>query len=91
MTSKTDTPFHLEEATIGQMHAAIKAGLATGGWSLRSGIGIVICQFLVSVSYCIRANGPYHARAKDARLWVIAYGRRTGESCRPMDTVSRGV
>lgn len=29
MTSKSDTPFRLEEATIGEMHAAIKAGQTT--------------------------------------------------------------
>ena len=34
----------------------IKAALHRGtGWSLVSGIGIVLCQFLVSISYCIRA------------------------------------
>lgn len=36
--------------------AAIKAGLRTAHWSLISGIGVVLCQFLVSVSYCIRAT-----------------------------------
>jgi len=36
--------------------AAIKATLKTGGWSLVSGLGIVMCQFLVSVSYAIRAT-----------------------------------
>ena len=35
--------------------AAIKAGLATAGWSLTGAIGIVLCQFLLSISYCIRA------------------------------------
>jgi molybdate transport system permease protein len=34
---------------------AIKAGLKTANWSMVSGIGIVLCQFLVSVSYSIRA------------------------------------
>jgi len=35
---------------------AVKRGLATANWSLISGIGIVLCQFLVSISYCIRAT-----------------------------------
>ena len=35
--------------------AAIKAALKRGNLSLVSGIGIVMCQFLVSISYCIRA------------------------------------
>ena len=34
----------------------IKAGLRSAEWSLASGIGIVICQFLMAVSYSIRAN-----------------------------------
>jgi molybdate transport system permease protein len=33
----------------------IRAGIERGGWSLDSALGIVLCQFLVSVSYCIRA------------------------------------
>jgi molybdate transport system permease protein len=35
---------------------SIKEALATGGWSLDSAIGIVLCQFLVSVSYSIRSS-----------------------------------
>lgn len=35
---------------------AIKAALSKGDWTLASGIGIVLCQFLVSISYCIRAT-----------------------------------
>jgi len=35
---------------------AIKAALSKGDWTLVSGIGIVLCQFLVSISYCIRAT-----------------------------------
>ena len=38
---------------LGEM---IKAGLKGAGWSLVSGIGIVLCQFLVSISYSIRAT-----------------------------------
>lgn len=34
----------------------IKAALEQGGWTLDSAIGIVLCQFLVSASYCIRAT-----------------------------------
>ncbi len=34
----------------------IKKGLRYGNWSLTSAIGIVLCQFLVSVSYAIRSN-----------------------------------
>ena len=34
---------------------AIRAGLRTAHWSMVSGLGIVLCQFLVSVSYSIRA------------------------------------
>ena len=34
----------------------IKAALSKGDWTLVSGIGIVLCQFLVSISYCIRAT-----------------------------------
>ena len=34
----------------------IKAALSKGDWTLASGIGIVMCQFLVSISYCIRAT-----------------------------------
>ena len=33
----------------------IKNLLKAADWSLISGIGIVLCQFLVSISYCIRA------------------------------------
>ena len=33
----------------------IKEMVESCGWSLTSGIGIVMCQYLVSVSYCIRA------------------------------------
>ena len=36
--------------------AAIKSALKTGNWSMVSAIGIVLCQFLVSVSYAIRAT-----------------------------------
>jgi len=36
--------------------AGIKQLLHTGGWSIISGIGIVLCQYLVSISYCIRAT-----------------------------------
>jgi molybdate transport system permease protein len=35
--------------------AGIKHLLHTGGWTLISGIGIVLCQYLISISYCIRA------------------------------------
>ena len=38
---------------VGEM---IKAGLRKGNWSLVSGIGIVLCQFLVSASYSVRAT-----------------------------------
>ena len=34
----------------------IKDLIEQGGWRLDSAIGIVLCQFLVSVSYCIRAT-----------------------------------
>jgi len=34
----------------------IKSAVERGGWTLDSAIGIVLCQFLVSVSYCIRAT-----------------------------------
>jgi molybdate transport system permease protein len=33
----------------------IKDALSLGGWSLDSAIGIVLCQFLISVSYSIRS------------------------------------
>jgi molybdate transport system permease protein len=36
--------------------SAIRAALAGAGWTLTGGIGIVMCQFLVSVPYCIRAT-----------------------------------
>jgi len=36
--------------------ATIKSALKTGNWSMVSAIGIVLCQFLVSVSYAIRAT-----------------------------------
>jgi molybdate transport system permease protein len=35
--------------------APIKEALSAGGVSLVSGIGIVMCQYLVSISYCIRS------------------------------------
>ncbi len=35
---------------------AIKESMRSAGWSLVSAIGIVLCQFLVSVSYSIRAT-----------------------------------
>ena len=35
---------------------AIRLAMKSGGWSMISGIGIVLCQFLVSVSYAIRAT-----------------------------------
>jgi len=38
---------------LGEM---VKAGMKTAGWSLMSAVGIVLCQFLVSVSYSIRAT-----------------------------------
>ncbi len=34
---------------------AIRDGLKGAGWSMVSGLGIVLCQFLVSVSYSIRS------------------------------------
>jgi len=34
----------------------IKAGLKKADWSLVSALGIVLCQFLVSISYSIRAT-----------------------------------
>lgn len=51
--------------------AAIKAALRSGGWSLTSGIGIVLCQFLVSVSYAIRATKASFD-AVDPRLEHVA-------------------
>jgi len=34
----------------------IRTAVERGGWTLDSAIGIVLCQFLVSVPYCIRAT-----------------------------------
>jgi len=34
---------------------AIREALKAGGLTVVSGIGIVLCQFLVSISYCVRA------------------------------------
>lgn len=59
-----DAPIVLPPVVIGisllaffgtPMGAGIKQLLQTGGWSLISGLGIVLCQYLVSISYCIRA------------------------------------
>jgi len=51
--------------------AAIKEALRGAGWSLISGVGIVLCQFLVSVSYCIRATKASFD-AVDPRLEHVA-------------------
>ena len=53
---------------VGEM---IKTGLKKGDWSLVSGIGIVLCQFLVSVSYSIRATKASFD-AVDRRLEHVA-------------------
>jgi len=50
---------------------AIKAALRGAGWSLISAVGIVMCQFLVSVSYCIRATKASFD-AVDPRLEHVA-------------------
>ena len=50
---------------------AIKEGLRTAGWTLRSAIGIVLCQFFVSVSYSIRATKASFD-AVDPRLEAVA-------------------
>jgi len=50
---------------------AIKEGLRTAGWTLRSGIGIVLCQVLVAVSYSIRAT-KVSFDAVDPRLEHVA-------------------
>ena len=49
----------------------IKEGLRAADWSLASGIGIVICQFLMAVSYSLRANKAGFD-AVDRRLEEVA-------------------
>lgn len=49
----------------------IRELIESGGWRLDSAIGIVLCQFLVSVSYCIRATKASFD-AVDAELEHVA-------------------
>jgi molybdate transport system permease protein len=49
----------------------IRDGLRGAGWRVDSALGIVLCQFLVSVSYCIRATKASFD-AVDRRLEHVA-------------------
>ncbi len=60
-----DVPIVLPPVVIGvsllaffgtSLGEAVKTGLKAAGWSLVSAAGIVLCQFLVSISYSIRAT-----------------------------------
>jgi len=62
----------------------VKEGLAGAGWTLTSAIGIVMCQFLVSISYCIRATKASFDAA-DRRLEKVALSL----GCSPWGTFRR--
>ncbi len=75
-----DVPIVLPPVVIGlsllalfatPLGSAIRSALAAAGWSITSAIGIVLCQFLVSISYCIRATKAAFDSA-DVRLEHVA-------------------